>query len=90
MNVGILCASVVTIPMFFREHKLGLRALSSIRYRIFGKTSVEVLQTKKDQKGKSFHGIELNMTGPSLGMKSTLGVKSEKYTELDEDYTRDW
>lgn len=90
MNIGIFCASVPAIPMFFRQHKLGLGALSSFRYRIFGKSSAEALQTKKDQKGKSFRGIELNMTGPSLGMKSKLGVKSEDYTELDEDYKRDW
>ncbi|KAI4261644.1 MAG: hypothetical protein L6R42_003160 [Xanthoria sp. 1 TBL-2021] len=89
MNVGIMCASVPAIPMFFRQHKLGLGALSNLRYRIFGKTSAEALQTKKDQKGKSFRGIELNMTSPSLGMKSKLGVKSEEYTELDDDYRRD-
>lgn len=30
------------------------------------------------------------MTGSSLGMKSKLGVKGEEYTELNEDYRRDW
>lgn len=29
------------------------------------------------------------MTSPSLGIKSKLGVESEKYTELEEDYKRD-
>ncbi|KAL8857511.1 MAG: hypothetical protein Q9178_006006 [Gyalolechia marmorata] len=91
MNVGILCASVPAIPMFFRQHKLGLGALSSLRYRLFGRTSAEALQTKKDQKRESFHGIELHMTNPSLGMKSKLGgMKHEEYTEMDEDYKRGW
>lgn len=90
MNIGILCASIPAMPMFFQQHKFGFGGLSSLRYRIFGKTSAEALQTRKDQKGKSFRGIELNMTSPSLGMKSKMGVKSEEYTELDENYRRGW
>ncbi|KAI4088447.1 MAG: hypothetical protein LQ344_006102 [Seirophora lacunosa] len=88
MNVGILCASVPAVPLFFRQHKLSLGALSSLRYRIFGKTSEKALQMKNEQKGKSFRGLELNVTGPSLGMKSKLGTRSKEYMELDENDKR--
>ncbi|KAL9052663.1 MAG: hypothetical protein Q9206_004229 [Seirophora lacunosa] len=76
------CDSAATLSM------IRLGALSSLRYRIFGKTSEKALQMKNEQKGKSFRGLELNVTGPSLGMKSKLGTRSKEYMELDENDKR--
>ena len=94
MNLGIVCASVPAMPMFFSQHKVGLQTLNTLRFRLFGKstgedsTSYKPSARKAMAKGKSFHGISLNVTSPSLGMKSNLGVKGEDYIELKEDHDR--
>ena len=85
MNVGIVCASVPAIPMFFKQHKLGFQPLRTLGYRLFGKPTGEDSTPnrrsarKAAAKSKSFHGISLNMTSPNLGMKSNMGVNSEEY-----------
>ena len=94
MNIGIVCASVPAMPMFFSHHKLGLQTLNSLRQRLFGKSAVEdstsqrFSSRKAAAKNKSFHGISLNMTSPNLGLKSNLGVKGEEYIELEEGHDR--
>ena len=90
MNVGIICASIPAMPMFFRQHKLGLQSFNSLRHRLFGKSALEDSTSHGSSarnpaaKKKSFHGISLNMTSPSLVVKSNLGGKVEEYVELEE------
>ncbi len=94
MNVGIVCASVPAMPMFFKQHKLGFQPLVTLGYRLFGKSTGEGSTSNKSSarkavaKSKSFHGISLNMTSPSLAMKSNLGLKGEEYVELEEGHDR--
>lgn len=94
MNVGIVCASVPAMPMFFRQHKLGLSTLNSIRYRLFGKSTSETstyregLEKEATAKHKPFHGISLKMTTPSLGMKSTLDTNDVDGAEFGEGHGR--
>ena len=89
MNVGIVCASVPAMPMFFKQHKLELPSLTSLRYRLFGKSDGETSTTSTTPaKPKYFRGISLNMTGPSLGMKSERGGRNEDWVELEEGQAR--
>lgn len=94
MNVGIVCASVPAMPMFLKQNELKFQPLRSLGYRLFGKltgegsTSSRSPARKAAEKSKSFPGISLNMTSPSLGMKSSLGVKGEEYVELEEGHAR--
>ena len=84
MNVGIVCASVPAMPMFFRQHKLELPSLYSLKYRLFGKS--DGASSRTPAKSKYFRGISLKMTSPSLGMKSNLGKKGEDWAELEEGH----
>ena len=94
MNVGIVCASVPTMPGFFNQHKLGLGGFSGLVHRIYGmfsRSTLPKLSTgKKGSKDKSFRGIDLDITSPNLGMKSTLntksqgGAKEDGYVEIEE------
>jgi len=95
MNVGILWASVPAMPMFFRQQKFGSQTLNTLRYRLFGRftggnSSSRGSSARKaaGAKSKSFHGISLNMTSPSLGLKSNLGGIGEDYIELEEGHGR--
>ena len=95
MNVGILCASVPAMPMFFKQHKFGSQTLDTLRYRLFGRFTGGISSSRGSSgrkaagaKSKSFHGISLNMTSPSLGLKSNLGRIGEDYVELEEGHGR--
>lgn len=87
MNVGIVCASVPTIPGFFHQHKLGLGGFSTLVHRLYGmllaSTSPKSSTGKKESKDTSFRGIELNITSPNLGMKSSLNTKSQVGAKVD-------
>ncbi|CAF9907976.1 MAG: hypothetical protein HETSPECPRED_007954 [Heterodermia speciosa] len=84
MNIGIICASMPAMPLFFRQHKLGLG--SSFRYRFFPSSRPTPLSSSREkvdgegQGSKSFKGISLNMTKPTLG----FGEGAEEYVELGE------
>ena len=79
--VGIVCASVPTMPGFSHQHKLGLGRFSNLVQRVHGTflayTLPKSLTGKKGSKDNSFRGIELDITSPSLGMKSSLNTKSQ-------------
>lgn len=81
MNVGILCASVPAMPMFFRQHKFGSQTLDTLRYRLFSRFTGGISSSHGSSgrkaagaKSKSFHGISLNMTSPSLWFEEQSGA----------------